>query len=114
MHLVLWRAGARAEANAMLSNPRQKIVLYRSRAAANAARSAQRSGFGVTLLMIGGGLLGATLGLRFKVLALVPVALIGLFGIAVLAGLHGSTFAATAVAWPRRWSAFKSDISSGC
>jgi protein TonB len=28
----------------------------------------------------------------------VPVALIGLFGIAVLAGLHGSTFAATAVA----------------
>lgn len=51
----------------------------------------------MTMLMIGGALLGATLGLRFKVLVLLPVTFIGVAGTFVFATLYQSSFAATIV-----------------
>lgn len=51
----------------------------------------------MTMLMIGGALLGATLGLRFKVLVLLPVTFIGVSGTVIFAILYQSSVAATIV-----------------
>ena len=52
----------------------------------------------MSLLMIGGALLGATLGLRFKVLVLLPAISVGALGVGGVAALTGGTVAEALVA----------------
>ena len=51
----------------------------------------------MTLLLIAGTLLGAVLGLRFKVLVLLPAIVVGAVSLAVVAPLHGTAIWATGV-----------------
>lgn len=52
----------------------------------------------MVFLAIGGALLGATLGLRFKVLALLPAMVFGIFSIVVFAAIRLDGLATTAAA----------------
>jgi hypothetical protein len=52
----------------------------------------------MTMLMISGTLLGAVLGLRFKVLVLLPAIIIGTVSLAAVAFLHGNAVSTTAFA----------------
>jgi hypothetical protein len=52
----------------------------------------------MTMFMISGTLLGAVLGLRFKVLVLLPAIIIGTVSLAAVAFLHGNAVSTTAFA----------------